>query len=70
MYGNCYYFGIDDKKSIDIFKVVREAPVEMRVCSLEQRSIENVYNQLSTSSVIQKQMLCLMPKDMHTMPKS
>jgi hypothetical protein len=41
----------------------------MRVCFLEQRGIENVYNRLSTSHVIQKQMLYFMPKDMHAMSK-
>jgi hypothetical protein len=51
MYGNCYYFGID-KRSIDILKVVREVPVKIRVRSLEQRSIDNVYNRLSTSPII------------------
>jgi hypothetical protein len=29
MYGNCYCFGIDEKKSVDILKVIREVPVEM-----------------------------------------
>jgi hypothetical protein len=35
MYGNCYCFGIDEKKSVDILKVIQEAPTEMRVRSLE-----------------------------------
>jgi hypothetical protein len=29
MYGNCYCFGIDEKKSVDILKVIWEALVEM-----------------------------------------
>jgi hypothetical protein len=52
MYGNCYCFGIDEKKYVDILKVIREALVEMRVRSLEQRGIDNVYNRLSASPVI------------------
>jgi hypothetical protein len=56
MYGNCFCFGIVDKRSVDILKVVREAPIEIRVCSLEQRGTDNVYNRLSTSPVIQKKL--------------
>jgi hypothetical protein len=52
MYANYYCFGIDEKKSVDILKVIREAPVEMQVRFLEQRGIDNVYNQLSASPVI------------------
>jgi hypothetical protein len=70
MYGNCFCFGIVDKRSVDILKVVREAPIEIRVCSLEQRGTDNVYNRLSTSPVIQKKTLCFMPKDVYSMPKS
>jgi hypothetical protein len=40
------------------------------VSSLEQRGIDNVYNRLSTSPVIQKQMLCLMLVGLKAMPKS
>jgi hypothetical protein len=52
MYGNFYCFGIEEKKSVDILNVIREAPVEMQVRSLEQRRIDNIYNQLSASPII------------------
>ena len=68
MYGRCYCFGMEEKHSIDVMKIVREAPAEYRVRSLEQRGIDTVYNRLSASPVIQKQTLCLMPVGCTSMP--
>jgi hypothetical protein len=54
MYGSCYCFGMEEKHNIDVMKIVREAPAEYQVSSLEQCGIDTVYNRLSASPVIQK----------------
>jgi hypothetical protein len=35
MYGSCYCFGMEQKHSINVTKIIQEAPLEMRVRSLE-----------------------------------
>ena len=62
MYGSCCCFGMEEKHSLNVMKIILEAPMEMQVHSLGHQGIDTIYNFLSAFPIIQKQTLCLIPK--------